>query len=164
MGLSYPLAQDAHSALFSAENIFCSTRAQALAAANSRVSLVTEWLKPRKEALENALDRADSARASGYVHVYEDKEGDTVFAVTFWKAISNEEAKAEDAKINEEKAARAEENTDDIYFTRPDKRRERFGLSVRKPRVRKADPRQFDLFPNPGMPTPESPPKPRKKK
>lgn len=164
MGLSYPLAKDAHSALFSDENTLCATQAQAFAAADARVSLITEWLKPPKENIEAALDKADNARANGFVHVYEDKEGDTVFAITFWKAISNEEAKAEDAKINEEKAARAEENTDDIYFTRPDKRRERFGLSVRKPRVRKADPRQFDLFPNPGMPTPEDPPKPRKKK
>ncbi len=163
MGLSYPLANDARSALFSDDNKFCSTQAQAYSIANARVSLVTEWLKPEKDALEDALDKADKARAQGFVHVYEDKDENTVFAITFWKVISIEEAEAEDKKIIAEKAARAEENTDDVYFTRPEKRRERFGLSVRKPRVRKPDPRQLDLFPKPGRPTPENPPKPRVK-
>ncbi len=162
MGLSYPLAQSAHAALFDDDKQFSATQAQAFAMANARVSLVTEWLKPEKDDIEATLDKADNARAQGFVHVYEDKDENTVFAVTFWKVISAEEADAEDKKISEEKAARAEENTDDIYFTRPDKRRERFGLSVRKPRVKKPDPRQMDLFPQPGRPSPEAPPKKRK--
>lgn len=163
MGLSYPLAQDAKSALFFKETDLHATQAQAFAIANARVSLVTEWLKPKGDALEAALDQADKARASGFVQVYEDKDENTVFAVTFWKSISVLEAMVEDQKIIDEKAARAEENTDDIYFTRPDKRRERFGLSVRKPRVKKPDPRQMDLFPKPGRPTPEDAPLPRTK-
>lgn len=164
MGLSYPLAQTAHGALFAKDPTLCSTHAQAYAIANARVSLVTEWFKPEPTVLEAALDQADNARAAGFVQTYEDKDENTVFAVTFWKIISLEEARAEDLKIIEERAARAEENTDDIYFTRPEKRRERFGLSVRKPRVRKEDPRQLSLFPKPGRPTPEDPPLPRDKK
>ncbi|MFC7292449.1 hypothetical protein [Hirschia litorea] len=163
MGLSYPLAQDAQSALFHGDANLYATQAQAFSVAKARVSLVTEWLKPKGDALEDALDQADKARAFGFVQVYEDKDENTVFAVTFWKSISEEEAKVEDQKIIAEKAARAEENTDDIYFTRPEKRRERFGLSVRKPRVKKPDPRQLDLFPKPGRPTPEDPPLPRTK-
>jgi len=158
MGLSYPIAKNADAALRVDETQILPTKSHAEALCGSRVTLTTEWVTLASNTSETFSSLADKAKGYGYAQIYENKDGDPVWAITFWKIISTAEAKAEDLKEEEEQAARAEENTDDIYFTRPDKRRERFGRAIHKPRVKKPDPRQMNLFPAPGRPMPEKPP------
>jgi hypothetical protein len=157
MALSYPIAEHARQALLADESLLRATKGQAQADTGARVALTTEWLTLTPAEISNLQSAIDKGLSFGFAQSYENKDGETVCAVTFWKVMTDNEAEAEDLKVSEEKAANREENTDDIYFTRPEKRRERFGRAIRKPRVKKPDPRQMDLFPAPGRPTPEKP-------
>ncbi len=160
MTLAYPIAKNADEALFASEDLLCKTLSQASEKAGQRVVMTSDWLRPGADASDKLRDRAEELRAHGFVQMYEDKDGNTVLGVTYWKLLTAAEAKTQDQKVEDARAARQEETTDDLYFTRPEKRRERFGLSIRRPRVKKPDPRQMDLFPQTGKPTPESPDEP----
>ncbi len=147
MSHSYPLAKNAKAAikpgLTSAR-----TRAEAetLAPDHEIDSLQTDWL-PMSEADAQALfDRKDEEdTASGFLQRYEDEKGGPVVAVTYWKIVAKAPKKAPKAPQTAPKEPRnapelpetaSKDHTDDLYFRR----------GRTKPRRKKVDPNQMDLF------------------
>ena len=143
MGLAYPLAETARDALFASDDAFASTLQAAQARTGLRMTLATEWLKPSAEEVGIFISRAEASAHYGFVQVYADGAGETVLAVSFWRQVGTDEARRLDEEVARLQAERARETTTDLYFTRPEVRRKRFGQSA--PR-RRHDPAQQDLF------------------
>lgn len=139
MSHTYPLGKTARDALKNASEA-ARTRYEAedLADGVSITALETEWLTPKEKDLPKLLDQADANPGHGFVQHYEDGDGNTVLAVTYWKL-----GKAA-AKPKPQPASPAapdpvdEDHTDDLYF--------RSGRTKKSRRKRAVDPNQMDLF------------------
>ena len=155
MGLAYPIAKDAETALKADDTCqFAGTQAEAARFADGQVALVTEWFKPESEEVEASLDHVDRHMGRGFVQSYANKDGDTVLAISYWKPITHEEAQAVQDEADRKQAEDAVEHTTDLYFTKPEERRKRFR---RNPRKVKTDPNQLDFFKGPDQKGNESP-------
>ncbi|MEM6627630.1 MAG: hypothetical protein AAF719_13090, partial [Pseudomonadota bacterium] len=108
--------------------------------ADANVALVSDWLRPDVQERDEIASLASAGLTHGYVQTYEDANGAPVFAVSFWKPL------VEDAKTPETASSDMEDHTDDTYFTKPHLKR---GKAKRKPRKRRVDPNQLDLFHGP---------------
>ncbi len=149
MSHSYPLAKNAKAAIAPGLKS-ARTRAEAESLAPECVidSLQTDWL-PMSEAEVDALfNRKDEESASGFLQRYEDEKGAPVVAVTYWKTALKSPQKAPEKPQTAPKAPRnapetpetaPKDHTDDLYFRR----------GRTKPRRKKIDPNQMDLFGNP---------------
>ena len=145
MGLSYPIAANARSALLLQDDAyFTATITTAKEIAGGPVVLASEWLKPTADESDELVGCAEMHAGRGFVQVYADAEGDTVFAVSYWKLQSPAEhrkAEEDEARL---RAQHAREHTNDIYFTKPEHRRKRFPGGAR--RSKNVHPDQLDLF------------------
>ena len=145
MGLSYPIASNARSALLLQDgDFFAANIIEAKEQAGGPVALVSEWLKPTPDELSALQAAAETQSSYGFVQSYADNEGETVFAVSYWKTQSP--ADLEKAQEDEDRlrAQYAREHTNDTYFTRPEQRRKRF--PKRAKRLLDIHPDQMDLF------------------
>lgn len=146
MSHAYPLARTARTAL-SPEVKVARTRYEAedLAEDVDIKALETEWLTPSAKDLPGMLRKVDASPAHGFVQHYEDAEGNTVLAITYWKLSKSKVAARKIApkpKPKVEKSAEAEtDHTDDLYF--------RHGRTKKRGRKIVPNPNQFDLFDTP---------------
>lgn len=166
MTLSYPIANDARTALETEGGARTVTEARELA--GGAVTLVSEWLRPAAAERETIQTRADAAAARGFVQVYEDAKGRPVLAVTFWKKQAPAKPKAGRGKAPgnahdtaHDQAAdgaggspgpahgRAYDDTDDLYFSKP-------GAKAKR-RRKSPDPNQLELFTGPDQRGDETP-------
>jgi hypothetical protein len=77
------------------------------------------------------------------VQLYEDAKGLPVIAVTFWKpqgGVKTKTRKAQAGAAADEASPSAQDDTDDLYFTKP---------GAKKKKRKAADPNQLDLFTGP---------------
>ena len=143
MPLQFPIASNARAALDAEGG--ARTIAEARELARGPVTLVSEWLRPKPTEREDVQGRAEAGVARGFVQFYEDAKGQSVIAVTFWKPQGGAKAKTKRAETIAPAAvadtAPPHDDTDDLYFTRPD--------AKKKKRNRAADPNQLDLFTGP---------------
>ena len=145
MPLSFPIALSARAALD--EDRAARTIAEARELAGGLVTLVSEWLRPNPAEREEIQVKADAGVARGFVQLYEDAKGRPVLAVTFWKPQQPAAKTAAKTAARKGKARVAagmtpvEDNTDDLYFSKPGSRNKR--------RRRSGDPNQLDLFTGP---------------
>lgn len=146
MGLAYPLAPDARSALNADEATFVSTLADAMKASSVRVALHTAWIRPDPDEVDAIAERVPSWMGSGFVQSYENENGQLLLAVTFWKPVTPEEAEAERIREAKIKADARIDNLDDTYFSKPEVRRKRHGLKPRRLRSWTHE-SQLELFP-----------------
>lgn len=156
MPLQFPIASTARAALDAEAG--ARTIAEARELARGPVTLVSEWLRPKPAEREEIQGKADAAVARGFVQLYEDKKGQPVIAVTFWKPQSAAKPKTKRAAAESGKAQSgqpegatpeaAPDHTDDLYFTKPD--------AKKKKRKRAVDPDQLDLFTGPDQQGAES--------
>jgi hypothetical protein len=137
MPLQFPIAPNARAALDAEGG--ARTVAEARELARGPVTLVSEWVRPKPAEREDVQGKAEAGIARGFVQLYEDAKGLPVIAVTFWKPQAGAKTKAKRAKAEE--TAAAHDDTDDLYFTRPD--------AKKKKRKRAGDPNQLDLFTGP---------------
>jgi hypothetical protein len=135
MPLLYPIAPNARAALDAEGG--ARTVAEARELAKGPVELVSDWLRPQPNEREEIQGKAEAGVARGFVQLYEDKSGNPVIAVSFWKPLSRVKTKPKKAKP-EEKPAPADDHTDDLYFEK------KGGKPKRKKKT--ADPNQLDLF------------------
>lgn len=129
MGHAYPIAETVIGAL-DASAPKAATRYDAEAQAGDRAitALHTQWLS-RADAEQHALlDEIKAGSELGFVQVYEDEDGETVFAVTYWKLGSTIRPKSKQVKKAKPKSDKA-----------PSKPK-------RRKRKRYVDPNQLDLF------------------
>ena len=140
----YPLAKSARVALGTPLGAAL-TRAEAerLAGETAVVGLETEWLNLSAQEAETMKAAAEAGPGGGFVQSYEDADGATVLAVTYWKLA---DANAKDAPSVPEPTETAtpspeEDHTDDLYF--------RSGRTKKRGRRKKVDPNQMDLFVGP---------------
>jgi len=144
MPLQFPIAATARAALDAEGG--ARTVAEARELARGPVTLVSEWLRPKPAEREDVQGKAEAGIARGFVQLYEDAKGAPVIAVTFWKPqggkMKTKKPKAGEANAGEarEAGAAAQDDTDDLYFTKP---------GAKKKRRRTADPNQLDLFTGP---------------
>ncbi len=146
MGLAYPLATDARAALDADDDRFFQTLGEARIKGGERVVLATQWLKPEPDQVDALRDKADAHLGRGFVQIYENADGETVLAVSYWKELTEDQAEAVASESARRKAEAAVEHTTDTYFTKPEERRKRFGKGKTRPRL---DPRQLDFFRGP---------------
>jgi len=100
--------------------------------------LETEWLSLSAQEAEAMKAAADAGPGGGFVQSYEDADGATVLAVTYWK-LAGPGNVPEAEPEREVEPPPVEDHTDDLYF--------RFGRTKKRgPRKKKVDPNQMDLF------------------
>ncbi|MBI1359733.1 MAG: hypothetical protein GC155_05545 [Alphaproteobacteria bacterium] len=151
MPLIFPIAATARAALDEPEKA-ARTLAEARELAGAPVTLVSEWLRPAPAEHEEVQGKADVGVARGFVQLYEDAKGRPVIAVTFWKPQKPGKARTDAAAAKPKSAKRraaVEDDTDDLYFAKPESR-------TRKRRRRTVDPHQLDLFKGPDQQGAES--------
>jgi hypothetical protein len=156
MPLTYPLAETARAALQAAST--ARTVGEARDKAGASVSLVSEWLRPSAAERETLQHQIDAGVTAGFIQVYEDNQGQPVFAVAFWKRGAAPPAPPLPRREPPPEASAAPpapgDSVDDLYF-------ERARSSRRASRGRKGrpgDPNQMDLFAGPdqkGFETPD---------
>ena len=141
MPLQFPIASNARSALDAEGG--ARTVAEARELARGPVTLVSEWLRPKPAEREDVQGKAEAGVARGFVQLYEDAKGQPVIAVTFWKPQAGVKTKTKKAKAGaatDEAPPSAQDDTDDLYFTKPE---------AKKKKRKAADPNQLDLFTGP---------------
>ena len=129
MGHSYPIAETVIGALnASAPRAATRYDAEALAGDRAIAALHTQWLSRAEVEQHSLLDEINAGSERGFVQVYEDADGETVFAVTYWKLGSTVRPKSKQVK----------------------KAKPRLDKPPSKPKRRKrkryVDPNQLDLF------------------
>ena len=139
MPLQYPLAANARAALDS--EIGARTIAEARELAGGSVELVSDFVRPAPAEREAVQARAESGIARGFVQLYEDKKGNPVIAVSYWKLVSATTPKVK-LPLREKPPAPAEDHTDDLYFNKPGAK----AAAAARRRKKLPDPNQFDLF------------------
>lgn len=145
MGLSYPIAANARSALLlQEERYFAANINEAKDKSGGPVALASEWLKPTSDEVDALLAAADRHAGRGFVQTYADDQDETVLAVSYWKVQSAEDVKKSEDDEARLRAQHAREHTNDTYFTRPEHRRKRFPGGAR--RALHVHPDQLDLF------------------
>ena len=135
MSHAYPIAKTAKAALQAGQPV-ARTRYEAEAAAEGLViaALETEWLTPAASDLAAMLALVEASDGHGFVQRYEDAQGNTVLAVTYWKLAPPSKTKPKSPPKPKAEA----DHTDDLYF-----RSGRTKKPKRKPIV---DPNQLDMF------------------
>jgi len=134
MPLLYPIAPNARAALDAEGG--ARTIAEARELAGAPVELISDWLRPQPAERDEVQGKAEAGIGRGFVQVYEDAKGRPVIAVTFWKPVAPSK---KPKKARTEKAAPAEDRTDDLYFEK-----KKGAKAKRKTKTR--DPNQLDLF------------------
>ncbi|MDP3737250.1 MAG: hypothetical protein Q8R02_07665 [Hyphomonadaceae bacterium] len=147
MPLQFPIASTARAALDAEGG--ARTVAEARELARGPVQLVSEWLRPQPAEREAVQGKAEAGIARGFVQLYEDTKGRPVISVTFWKPEGGVKTKGKKAAKGEKAAKAAEDDTDDLYFTKPE--------TKAKKKKRAADPNQLDLFTGPDQQGAETP-------
>lgn len=146
MSHSYPLAKSAKDAIAPGCKA-ARTRAEAESFAPDHKidSLQTDWLPMSAADVEALFNRKDDETANGFLQRYEDEKGNPVIAVTYWKLIEKPRQTAKKDRKSQTRAPRnapestqnpSNDHTDDLYFRR----------GRTKPRRKKVDPNQLDLF------------------
>jgi hypothetical protein len=115
------------------------------------VTLASEFLRPEPAEREEVQGKAEAGIARGFVQLYEDKKGNPVIAVSFWKPTSEPKAKPKKGKAKAAAAQPSEptppdpadDHTDDLYFNKRD------GKKKKARRRKTPDPAQLDLFAGP---------------
>jgi hypothetical protein len=139
----YPLAENARAALVTPEP---AARSQADAmrlcppGGYAVARLETEWLTLSADERADLAVPADTGVSAGFVQRYENAQGATVLAVTYWKLVSEKVPAREDPAAPELIADPEPDHTDDLYF--------RVGRT-KKRRRKKPNPNQLDLFGTP---------------
>jgi hypothetical protein len=136
MPLFFPIAPNAREALDTEAG--ARTIGEARELARGPVALVSDWLRPLPDEYADIQGKADAGVARGFVQLYEDARGQPVLAVTYWKPGAEKPAPVYRPAAAPEEAAHAEDDTDDLYFTKP-------GAKVKR-KKKAADPNQMDLF------------------
>ena len=139
MSHAYPIGKTARDALKNAKAA-ARTRYEAedLVDDVAISALETEWLTPSQKELPKVLEQADANPGHGFVQHYEDADGNTVLAVTYWKlAKTPKKPKPKPAPIKTPDP-NEEDHTDDLYF--------KSGRTKKSRRKRFVDPNQMDLF------------------
>lgn len=139
MSHAYPIGKTARDALKNAQAA-ARTRYEAedLVDDVAISALETEWLTPSAKDLPKVLEQADANPGHGFVQHYEDADGNTVLAVTYWKlAKASKKPKPKPEPIKSP-ATEEEDHTDDLYF--------KSGRTKKAGRKRFVDPNQMDLF------------------
>ncbi len=138
MSLAYPIAATVELAL-SDTGVAARTRheAEQLAEGGSIQGLVTDWFTPPGDAKDEALKQAGRGQDLGFVQCYEDRNGDPVLAVTYWKLSTRPAQKPKPAPKS--RADVQPDHTDDLYFKHGRTKR-------RRARKKAQDPNQMDLF------------------
>lgn len=143
MSHAYPLARTAKEAL-KADAKSARTRYEAEELADGRdiKALETEWLTPSAKDLPGMMQKVEASTAHGFVQHYEDADGNTVLAITYWKLARSKVAKRKitpKPKPGEPTEKSGEpDHTDDLYF--------RHGRNKKRGRKIVPNPNQFDLF------------------
>ncbi|MFN3212842.1 MAG: hypothetical protein ACE37M_07050 [Henriciella sp.] len=139
MSHAYPLGKTARDALKNAQAA-ARTRYEAedLAGDVAIAALETEWLTPSVKDLPKMLEQAEANPGHGFVQNYEDADGNTVLAVTYWKLAKAPKKPKPKPVPPQQTDTPEEDHTDDLYF-----KSGRTKKSRRKPFV---DPNQLDLF------------------
>lgn len=136
MPLLYPIAANARDALDAEGG--ARTIAEARELAQGPVALVSDWVRPLPSEREELQAKADAGVARGFVQIYEDAKGQPVIAVSYWKPGAAPAPRPRPRPQEPEKPEAADDDTDDLYFTKP---------GARSKRKKKAlDPNQMDLF------------------
>lgn len=135
----YPLAISAKAALEAPEHAAL-TRAEAvrLAGVCPVLGLETEWLTLTPEDAQAIRAAAEANIGHGFVQAYEDANGASVLAVTYWKLADAKAVLHPPKPAKPAQADDVEDHTDDLYF--------RSGRTKRRGRKKKTDPNQLDLF------------------
>ncbi|MEM1037447.1 MAG: hypothetical protein AAGI14_11880 [Pseudomonadota bacterium] len=129
MGHSYPIAETVIGALnASAPRAATRYDAEALAGDRTITALHTQWLSRAEVEQHSLSDEIKAGSERGFVQVYEDADGEIVFAVTYWKLGSTVRPRSKQVKKARPKQDKA-----------PSKPK-------RRKRKRYADPNQLDLF------------------
>jgi hypothetical protein len=154
MPLLFPIAKNARAALDAEGG--ARTIAEARELAGGPVTLASEWLRPTQAEHEEIEGKAQAGVSRGFVQFYEDAKGQPVFAVSFWKLVSETKTKpakkgkaAKVAAESEAPPAPVEDHTDDLYFAKK-------GAKAKR-KKKAADPSQLDLFAGPDQQGAESP-------
>ena len=144
MSHAYPLGKTARDALKHAKAA-ARTRYEAedLAEDVAIAALETEWLTPAAKDLAKILEQAEANPGHGFVQHYEDAQGNTVLAVTYWKLAKTPKKPKPKPKPIATSKPDDEDHTDDLYF--------KSGRTKKARRKRFVDPNQMDLF---GAPEP----------
>ncbi|MEM1087205.1 MAG: hypothetical protein AAGH90_05705 [Pseudomonadota bacterium] len=131
MSHTYPIAVSAKQALEDC-GLCAATRydAEALSGEHEIIALETEWLTPPAPARAGILKQITNHSAKGFVATYEDADGATVFAITYWKLSQSTSQKSKPKQRSK-------------TIAKPVKAK-----SKRKARKRYVDPNQLDLFNN----------------
>lgn len=133
----YPIGKTARDALKNAASA-ARTRYEAedLADGSAIKALETEWITPKPKDLAKLLEQAEANPGHGFVQHYEDADGNTVLAVTYWKLIKGQKpAKPKPIAPPDDSV---EDHTDDLYF--------KSGRTKKSGRKKFVDPNQMDLF------------------
>ena len=139
MSHAYPIGKTARDALKNAQAA-ARTRYEAedLVDDVAISALETEWLTPSAKDLPKVLEQADANPGHGFVQHYEDADGNTVLAVTYWKLAKTLKKPKPKPEPIKPPATEEEDHTDDLYF--------KSGRTKKARRKRFVDPNQMDLF------------------
>lgn len=136
MPLLFPIASNPRDALDADPDTGARTIAEARELAKGQVALVSDWLRPGPAEAEDMQRKAEQGISRGFVQIYEDAKGRPVIAVTYWKPGAEKQAPPRREKVEPE--AKAEDHTDDLYFTKAEAKAKRKRKAV--------DPNQLDMF------------------
>ena len=139
MSHAYPIGKTARDALKNAQAA-ARTRYEAedLVDDVAITALETEWLTPSAKELPKVLEQAEANPGHGFVQHYEDANGNTVLAVTYWKLAKTPKKPKPKPEPIKPTAPEEEDHTDDLYF--------KSGRTKKARRKRFVDPNQMDLF------------------
>lgn len=140
----YPLAENAHAALVTPEPA-ARSKADAMRLCTfvgRRIKrLESEWLTLSADEADALEAQANTGVSAGFVQRYENAQGATVLAVTYWKLVSEKAPDQVVPAASEPTAGPEPDHTDDLYF--------RVGRTKKSRRRKKSDPNQLDLFGGP---------------
>ena len=139
MSHAYPIGKTARDALKNAQAA-ARTRYEAedLVDDVAISALETEWLTPSAKELPKVLEQAEANPGHGFVQHYEDANGNTVLAVTYWKLAKTPKKPKPKPEPIKPAEPEQEDHTDDLYF--------KSGRTKKARRKRFVDPNQMDLF------------------
>ncbi|MEM9178916.1 MAG: hypothetical protein AAGA89_04360, partial [Pseudomonadota bacterium] len=112
--------------------------AEELAEDMAIAALDTEWITPAAKDLARILEQAEQNPGHGFVQHYEDGDGNTVLAVTYWKLAKTQKKPKPKPRPIPAPDPNQEDHTDDLYF--------KSGRTKKSRRKKFVDPNQMDLF------------------
>ena len=131
----YPIAASARDALKTIDKMARTlAEAQKVCGTSEHMSLKSEWLTLAVDEIDDVLALVDANPACGFVQSYEDADGNTVLAITYWNLERVDSFQPSPVEVTPE----SPDHTDDLYFRRTTSNRRRKPKSV--------DTRQLDMF------------------